>query len=109
LGHFNESRPKNLIKIPITIEFKKSINIENLEGGNNKTKRKISRWNIEKVYQKSLGHPLIRRACLHDEHLRLEHHPKNKNEGSKVKWVPRILMSPKGQQNSLEGQTHKVS
>jgi hypothetical protein len=42
------------------------------EGGNNKTKRKAFGKNIEKEYQKPLGHPLTLGTHLHAKILRLK-------------------------------------
>jgi hypothetical protein len=52
-------------------------------------KRKVSQRNIEKGYQKPLGHPLILRACLHVEHPRLEFPTKKKRhaiKGGNIIW-----------------------
>jgi hypothetical protein len=48
------------------------LTLKTWKGRSNEAKRKVSQRNIEKGYQKPLGHPLILRACLHVEHPRLE-------------------------------------
>jgi hypothetical protein len=64
---------KTFKKFPIGWNKKLQADFKTLEGGeNNEVKRKASRRNIERGYQKPFGRPLISRAHLHVEHPRLE-------------------------------------
>jgi hypothetical protein len=68
------------------------------------------RQNIDKIYQKPFEHPLIVGECLHNEHLCLEPPiKKEKMKKTKSNGMPRTLMPPERQQNSLKGQIQKVS
>jgi hypothetical protein len=73
-------------------------------GGNNETKRKAFRQNIEKGYQNPPRHHLnfkIMSTC--QTSLIITSCKKEKIKEIKAKGTLRILMPPKGQQNSTEG------
>lgn len=77
--------------------------------GNNETKRKAFQQNIERRYQKPLGHPLILGTSLHAKHPHLKLLAK-KNERGKAKGDAKDLNAIKRGNKIQQGEwTQKVN
>jgi hypothetical protein len=56
------------------------LTLKTWKGGSNKAKRKAFEQNIEKGYQKPLGHPLMLRTRLYSKHPHLKPLTKKKRQ-----------------------------